>query len=182
MSKPSWIAIALLLAVAGPATAQTACPTDGSCPVDVGACITEACPCAADADGVSWRNHGQYVKCVAHLRNDLRKAGCLDADAKRTIASCAARSTCGKEGAVLCCTYDTSATCDGDPLPGDGTAAGTCSDSGETPVACDTATDCISVAKGPKVTRDADSCAARGGTVVGTGSVCSGCPLPPPAP
>src|SRR5688572_22746112 len=109
MSKLSWMVIALLLAVASPAAAQTACPSDGSCPADVGACIAEACPCEADAAGMPWRNHGQYVKCVVHLRNDLRKAGCIDADAKRTIASCAAKSTCGKEGAVLCCTYDTSA-------------------------------------------------------------------------
>src|SRR5436853_7847840 len=99
------------LVSAGTALAQTACPNDGSCPTDVGACLAESCSCAADHGGHSWKNHGQYVKCVVHLRNDLRKAGCLDSAAKRTIASCAARSTCGKEGAVLCCVYDTSATC-----------------------------------------------------------------------
>jgi hypothetical protein len=181
MSRLIGMAVVMVLALAGTAAAQSACPTDGSCPADVGACLSEACPCAADSAGVSWKNHGQYVKCVVHLRNDLRKAGCIDTDAKRTIARCAAKSTCGKEGAVLCCVYDTSATCD-DALPGDGTAAGTCSNSGDTPVPCDTATDCVSVHKGAKVTRDADSCTARGGTVVGTGSVCSGCPLPPPAP
>ena len=142
--------------------------------------MAESCPCAADHGNSAWKNHGQYVKCVVHLRNDLRKAGCLDAAAKRTIASCAARSTCGKEDAVLCCTYDTSATCDGDSLPGDGTAAGLCSSDGTT--ACDTATDCITVVRGPKVARDADACAAKGGTSIGGGSVCSGCPLPPPAP
>jgi hypothetical protein len=65
------------------------------------------------------------VKCVVHLRNDLRKAGCLDAAAKRTIASCAARSTCGKEGAVLCCVYDTSGTCS--DTVADGVPAGVCS-------------------------------------------------------
>ena len=153
-----------------------------SCPEDVGAALAAACPCDADGQGRSWKNHGQYVKCVVHLRNDLRKADCLDTDQKRTIAKCAAKSTCGKEGAVLCCTYDTSATCDGDPIPGDGTAAGTCSNSGDTPVACDVDADCTTVTKGPKVARDGDACAAKGGTVVGTGSVCSGCPLPPPAP
>jgi hypothetical protein len=181
MSKLNWMVVALVLIAAGPAAAQTACPTDGSCPTDVAACVDESCPCAADALGTPWKNHGQYVKCVAHLRNDLRKAGCLTPEAKRTIQNCAARSTCGKEGAVLCCFYDASATCDGDVVPGDGTAAGTCSNSGDTPVPCDTATDCITVAKGPKVARDGVNCTDRGGTPVGTGSVCRACPLPPPA-
>ncbi len=165
------VAAALVALSAQPVRAQT-------CPEDVGAALAEACPCEADGQGRAWKNHGQYVKCVVHLRNDLRKAGCLTPEAKRTIASCAARSTCGKEGAVLCCTYDTSATCDGDPLPGDGTAAGLCSSDGTT--ACDTATDCITVVRGPKVVKDADKCVARGGTPDGGGSVCGGCPLPPP--
>src|SRR5207247_4586446 len=42
-----------------------------------------------------------------HLRNALRKAGCLTADTRRTLARCAARATCGKETAVLCCTTET---------------------------------------------------------------------------
>jgi hypothetical protein len=172
MSKLSWIVVAMVLFVAGPAAAQSACPTDGTCPTDVGACLAESCPCSADHGGHAWKNHGQYVKCVVHLRNDLRKAGCLDAAAKRTIASCAARSTCGKEGAVLCCYYDTSATCD----------AGVCSNSGDTPVPCITATDCITVVRGPKVSRQVENCTDHGGTPVGTGSACSDCPLPPPTP
>lgn len=148
-----------------------------SCPDDVGATLAAACPCDADGQGRAWKNHGQYVKCVVQLRNRLRKAGCLDAMAKRTIASCAARSTCGKEGAVLCCVYDTSATCS-DPIV-DGVAAGTCSDDGS---ACDSSTDCIRVVSGPKLKRQTETCTDRGGTAVGGGSVCGGCPLPPPVP
>lgn len=163
-------AVVLVLGAEGTARAQT-------CPEDVGAALAAACPCDADGQGRAWKNHGQYVKCVVQLRNRLRKDGCLDAEAKRTIASCAARSTCGKEGAVLCCVYDTSATCS-DPVA-DGVAAGTCSDDGS---ACDTATDCIRVVGGPKVKRHAETCTDHGGTVVGGGSVCGGCPLPPPAP
>jgi hypothetical protein len=155
----------------GSAQAQT-------CPADVGAELAAACPCDADGQGKAWKNHGQYVKCVVQLRNRLRKAGCLDAAAKRTIASCAARSTCGKEGAVLCCKYDTSATCS--DLVADGVPAGVCSN--DALVACDTATDCITVISGPKVSRQAETCVDRGGTPVGGGSVCGGCPLPPPAP
>jgi hypothetical protein len=167
---------AALLASAAPAFSQ-------ECPEDVGAAVAAACPCEGNGNGNGngnggWKNHGQYMKCVVHLRNDLRKAGCLDAEAKRTIAKCAARSTCGKEGAVLCCVYDTSGTCS-DLLPGDEIAEGVCSNDEE--VVCDTAVDCIT-AKGPKVSRHPEGCTDRGGTVVGTGSVCGGCPIPPPAP
>jgi hypothetical protein len=167
-------ALAMLLAVAGVASAQGA----NGCPEDAGAALAAACPCGGDAAGSPWKNHGQYVSCVVRFRNDLRKRGCLDTATQRTIARCAARSTCGKEGAVLCCVYDTSGTCD-DALPGDGTAAGVCSNDAAT--ICDTDTDCIT-ARGPKLKRREETCTNRGGTVVGTGSVCSGCPIPPPAP
>src|SRR5690349_21531360 len=134
-----------VLASAGPAMAQSACPNDGSCPTDVGACLAESCPCGAPGNGngnAGWKNHGQYVKCVVHLRNDLRKAGCLDHDAKTTIAKCAARSTCGKkESFTRCCFYDTSGVCEGDTLPGDAVKTGTCSN--DATIACDTDTDCI---------------------------------------
>jgi hypothetical protein len=178
MRKFVWLFAVALLASGGSALAQSACPTDGSCPTDVGACLAESCPCSADHGGRAWKNHGQFVKCVVHLRNDLRKAGCLDDTGKRTIAKCAARSTCGKEGAVLCCVYDTSGTCN-DAVPGDGTKAGVCSNAATT--ACDTATDCIT-ATGPRVSRHPEGCTDNGGTVVGGGSVCSACPIPPPAP
>ncbi len=169
----------MLLASAGTALAKPPPGGGGDCPPDVGAALAAACPCEADATGQAWRNHGKYVSCVVRYRNALRKQGCLDADAKRTIARCAARSTCGKEGAVLCCVYDTSGTCD-DALPGDGTAAGVCSN--DATVACDTATDCITATGPPRVSRHAERCTDRGGTVVGGGSVCSACPLPPPTP
>jgi hypothetical protein len=49
-------------------------------------------------------------------------------------------------------------------------------------VACDTDVDCITAEGPPKVKRHAQTCIDRGGTPVGGGSVCGGCPLPPPAP
>lgn len=202
------VSLAVLVS-AGTAMAQSACPHDGSCPTDVGACLAESCPCAAPGNGngnAGWKNHGQYVKCVVHLRNDLRKAGCLDKAAKTTIAKCAAKSTCGKEGFTLCCFYnvtcsDTNQTdgiasgvcsTDGatacntaldcvscsDATP-NGTAEGTCSN--DSSVACDTASDCIT-ATGPKIAHDSGNCADRGGTDIGGGSVCGGCPAVPPAP
>jgi len=159
-------------------TSNAALAQSNGCPSDIEATIAAACPCGADGNGQGWLNHGKYVSCVVRLRNDLRRQGCLDAQTQRTIARCAARSTCGKEGAVLCCTYDTTGVCS-DALPGDGTAAGTCSN--DDAIACDTSTDCVTV-KGPKVKRHEETCTARGGTVVGTGSVCAGCPALPPAP
>ena len=169
-----WLSVVALLASAG--TALAAQP-GGECPADVAAAIGERCPC--DGNGQAWKNHGKYVSCVVRYRNELRKLGCLDDDAKRTIARCAARSTCGKEGAVLCCVYDTSATCS-DLAPGNLNAEGTCSN--DALKACDTATDCIVATGPPRVTRHAERCTERGGTPVGGGSVCSACPLPPPAP
>jgi hypothetical protein len=181
MKQLRWILPVVVLAFAAPAFGQdSACPSNpNECPTDVGACLAESCPCSADKNGDAWKNHGQYVKCVVQLRNRLRKAECLDRDAKRTIARCAARSTCGKDDAVLCCVYDTSATCS-DPMPGDGVDGGTCSN--DDTVACDGDADCITVVKGPKVVRHPENCTERGGTIVGTGSACGECPLPPPAP
>src|SRR4030095_10352369 len=99
-----------------------------------------------------------------HLRNDLRKAGCLDDAAKRTIAKCAARSTCGKkESFTRCCFYDTSGVCS-DPVA-DGVAAGTCSN--DVTIACDTSTDCITLISGPKLSSSAENCTDRGGVDIG---------------
>jgi len=72
-------------------------PPPTTCPPDVAAAIAAACPC----DGAT--NHGQHVSCVVQQRNALRKGGCLTTEDRRTIARCAARSTCGKPGRVICC-------------------------------------------------------------------------------
>jgi hypothetical protein len=123
-----------------------------------------------------WKNHGKYVSCVVHLRNDLRKAGCLTDDARRTVARCAARSTCGKADRVLCCVPTETGTCN-DPAPGDMVVAGTCSN--DPSVACDTNGGCTK--SEAHVAKDADACAANGGAVVlGGGSACTPCPPPTP--
>ena len=154
-------------------------PDPITCPADVAAFLGENCPCAGkvmpDSSVEPWRNHGKYVSCVVRLRNALRKAGCLTDDARRTIARCAARSTCGKEGAVLCCVYEIG-TCS-DPTPGDAVPAGVCSNDPALP--CDVAADCTKSSGG--LAKDEAICAERGGVAVGAGSVCDECP-PPPAP
>jgi hypothetical protein len=152
-------------------------PQPMSCPPDVALALEEACPCAGKMLGNGsvepWRSHGQYVSCVVRLRNALRKGGCLTADLKRTVARCAAKSTCGKaEGTVVCCLTQPG-TCS-DPMPGDGTAAGVCSNDAE--VACDADADCTKTLA--RVADDDAACTAAGGTSGGQGSVCTAC-LPP---
>ncbi len=34
-------------------------------------------PCLNQETGAPWKNHGQYVRCVAHAVNELRAAGLL---------------------------------------------------------------------------------------------------------
>lgn len=149
-------------------------PAPITCPTDVAATLADMCPC----DGKTlptgavqpWRNHGQYVSCVVRFRNALRKAGCLSDDERRTVARCAARSTCGKD-AVLCCHY-VLGTCS-DAMPGDSVAAGTCRN--QSTLACDVDDDCTKSSS--SIVGDTMACAAAGGVVVdGGGSVCVPCP------
>ena len=165
------VALGALLLLPGVATAMGHGKPGPTCqvPVDVPTVLAEQCPCAPDGSVAAWRNHGQYVRCVVHLRNTLRKEGCLTADARRTLAHCAARSTCGKETAVLCCLMDTGVC--SDPAPGDGTAAGTCSNAAE--MACDTNADCTETRA--HLASDEAACTASGGTSIGAGSVCDSC-------
>ena len=77
---------ALLLPRTGEAGRPVSCPDvlfpAGACAPDVGAALETCCPC----DG--FRNHGRYVRCRAHAINALRKADCLDRDARRTLKRC----------------------------------------------------------------------------------------------
>ncbi len=167
---------ALLMWVAVPARAQQTCPdtcsTSGTCSNNplvsctsdakcVAADIESQCPC----DTAS--NHGQHQSCVVHLRNTLRRLNCPIAG----IASCSARSTCGKPGRVLCCKITGSGTC---TITTPGTP-GTCSN--DATVSCTADADCT-VLSGPRITRDAATCTANGGYVSGTGSICAGCQAP----
>src|SRR5690348_8869172 len=76
-------------------------PGPVQCPTDVFAALDVACPCAGrplDSTGTvaPWHNHGQFVSCVAHFRNALRKGHCDDPSSMRAMVRCAARSTCGR--------------------------------------------------------------------------------------
>jgi hypothetical protein len=50
--------------------------------------------CACDDD---WKNHGQYVKCVAQAAGDLVDAGIISEAEKDEIVADAAESDCGKK-------------------------------------------------------------------------------------
>jgi hypothetical protein len=155
----------LFLGVVGllalPSVAQSARPAPcpdillpgGECPADVGAALEQCCPC----DNARFRNHGQFVKCRVHAVNALRRADCLDRDARRSLKRCAARSTCGKPGFVTCC-VEQAGQC----------KEGSCVDDPNTP--CTSSEACPPHPK-CRIKRDAATCEARGG-VAGTGSCC----------
>lgn len=167
--------IGVLCSVLLPSLTLMAEPARADCPADVGAAVAATCPCDG-IQGVPWRNHGKYQSCVVRLRNALNKQGCPP-EALKTIARCAAKSTCGKAGFVLCCADSSVGTCS-DTTPGDGSKDGTCSN--DATIACDTNADCtVGV---PHIKRSATVCTDRPGYYVsGTGSVCAGC-QPPAAP
>jgi hypothetical protein len=175
MPRSTVLLVALASCIAMSTGASGKRPEPITCPADVGASIGETCPCDGrvmpDLSVQPWRNHGQYVSCVVRYRNALRKAGCFTDDStRRTIARCAARSTCGKVAKVRCCTY-TPGTCS-DPAPGDLVAAGTCSN--DVTVPCDVDADCTT--SSARIVRDADACTLDGGVPVDGGSVCDSCP------
>jgi hypothetical protein len=135
------------------------------------AAIAAACPCAGVTDAMGnvqpWKNHGAYVRCVAHATTKAtRPPQSIARRCLRDSVSCGARSTCGKPDFVAC-RVPVPHTCVGDPVPGDGTAAGTCDN--DASVKCDTDADCTTQHCSTRAS--ADSCTAVGGTP-SSGSCC----------
>jgi hypothetical protein len=136
------------------------------------AAIATACPCDGLAAGngngdvVPWRNHGKYVRCVAHATKAAVKEsdGALTRRCLKTAVRCAARSTCGRADGVVACTTTTGSSC----------VAGSCGDGS----ACTTDDDCT--ASSCAFRRSAAECAAGGG-VPGTGSCCAPVPAGSPS-
>ena len=160
--KPVVVLFALLVLPAGAWAGSRGRPDQHSCPDDLEAAVAARCLC----DGQT--NHGQYVSCVVRYGNALRKAGCRAGTTVRMIR-CAALSTCGRPGAVVCCTSSVG-TCD-DRAPGDGAAQGACSN--KPWLACDTDADCVKTRM--RITRDEATCTAAGGVSGGRGSMCWAC-------
>lgn len=126
------------------------------------ASIDAACPCAGQTDEsgavVPWKNHGKYVRCVAHATKAAVKGsdGALTRRCLRSSIRCAARSTCGRAEGVVNCTVTSSSAC----------VAGSCDD-GRT---CSSDDDCTR--SSCSFRPSADQCTADGG-VAGTGSCCA---------
>ena len=59
---------------------------------NTGCAIAQLSPC----DG-NWKNHGAYVKSVAHTANDFRDAGLISDSEHGAIVSAAAQSSCGSK-------------------------------------------------------------------------------------
>ena len=78
------------------------CPTIEEACEEIGAAVDEACPCAGPQEGVAWKNHGEYVSCVAHtVEQELENyIDCFTEEELAEISSCVvserARSDCGK--------------------------------------------------------------------------------------
>jgi hypothetical protein len=56
-----------------------------------GCSIADYCPCDGD-----WRNHGAYVRCVAHTSGVFVRLGLISGAEKGAIVSAGARSSCGR--------------------------------------------------------------------------------------
>lgn len=68
-------------------------------PVDpgMGCSIAQFCPCAGPRGTTQhWKNHGQYVSCVAKTSQSFANAGLITEGEKGDITSAAGQSSCGK--------------------------------------------------------------------------------------
>jgi hypothetical protein len=97
---------------------------------------------------------------------DLARDGTIPKNCKGKITRCAARSICGKEGAVTCL-IPRLGTCD--PI------AGTCVDDPES--VCTTDEDCVLDTR-CKIKRSAELCLEKGGTVGTSSTCCPDCATP----
>ena len=141
-------------------------PASGDCEAAssvIQAFVDTTCPCDGVDDGnggtIAWKNHGQYVRCVAHAVRDAARAAGVKRRCGKGIVPCAARSTCGKKRGVTC-VVPTTGTC----------VDGACSNDDALP--CTTDADCTMQAC---AITSAERCAAAGGTA-GTGSCCTASP------
>jgi hypothetical protein len=145
--------------VAGAAVALLSSPVRVAAQDDCEAerCATQA-TIAGECSCESAANHGDYVSCVANAASGLVSEECVGA-----VVRCAARSTCGKDGAVACL-KPKFGPCD--------RSTGTCRKNPA--VSCTTSRDCVSGAK-CSIKRSAELCTAHGGTVSASPTCCADC-------
>jgi hypothetical protein len=95
------LALTLLLAAVPRAAAD--CGDDTA---DAGAVASARAQADARCDCATAPNHDRYVACVVGTAKDLVRRGLLPRQCRNTVARCAARSTCGRPGATVCCRSD----------------------------------------------------------------------------
>ena len=78
---------------------------DDNCPATVAGAVVDQFGCAGTqnvanlcACDAGWKNHGQYVSCVAHAKNDQVNSGLLTQAEGVALLKAAAQSSCGKKG------------------------------------------------------------------------------------
>jgi hypothetical protein len=96
--------VALLLLTRLPTAAAVAACGPGS--ADEVAAARAAVEAECDCTGAPSR--GTYLRCAATVADRAVVAGTRPGECRRTIVRCAARSTCGRPGAVACCRTTTS--------------------------------------------------------------------------
>ena len=63
---------------------------------ETGCSIAQLCPCAGPrGSSEAWRNHGQYVSCVARTSSTFVELGLISEAHKGEVVSSAAQSSCG---------------------------------------------------------------------------------------
>src|SRR5262249_27064169 len=63
-----------------------------------GCSVSQLCPCAGPFGTTEpWKNHGQFVSCVAHTAENFVGAGLITAAQKDALTSAAGQSSCGKQ-------------------------------------------------------------------------------------
>ena len=97
------LALSMLITTAQLAAANCAADDpDGSKTAAARASAEETCT-TAGAGCSNALNHGAYVSCIIRELNALVQSNTLPRSCKGKAKKCAARSTCGKPGAVTCC-------------------------------------------------------------------------------
>ena len=76
------------------------CECEGTAPgmpvSAVGCSVDQACPCNAPLGRASWRNHGEYVRCVKFAAKEFVTRGVMTHDAAVATGRAAAEGTCGR--------------------------------------------------------------------------------------
>ena len=96
-------ALAALLVVICPTAGLARCgddPGDAAAIAATRAAVETGCPCA------SAEHHSAYVRCAAKAARSAILSGDLRAECRGVVRKCAARSTCGRPGAITCCRID----------------------------------------------------------------------------